>query len=754
VRPLNAGQVMKILSQLRQKGKFKEFESRLKQQGKRLAESLMQAAVDETQKRVLIGLALEGGSGKVFDYALLMAARPQGTDDWELSGEAEPRASGCQAVRATATSAVPLYVGDESSYPMIGYYSGGTVCSYGGTYSCIEVYSSLSVSPLQIDFGLLLLGGFREQSITVTNSRWTTTVTVSTSPPFWLVSGSSLVTSLSFSLGGGQSQEVKVRFRPTASGNYSAQVSFSREGIVEWTVAVKGSAITLEEFFNAQAAAYNTEVQLGRQPSMLVQEGPDEYALLHGFPQLSGEMIGQLLDLANQTQGPASTQTPSETTAYSWDPQKVLEVLKKLLLDYSEKKDLARLLGLTLCYFSGCDLPDLKISLDPDFRNFVLELMSRLNTKVEGDTTLVGLIAALLQDIYSRYKPVAPGTGTLIDLLILLYETFFKPPQPGQEIDLFKQAAGVLAMLMALSSQYPQVQGILNTLFSCPQNAELCKDQQVRGVLAMVFSVASFAKDMGSDTQALQKVTNQFFDALLKALTTFYDDPSGWAGFINLYLRALTNPNLIKYPEGYANMAASLIVYVHLGTAGWTINSVPAVLVLQPGVSISMGSFVHIVARKTMTIDGKTVTVTGLFHVEAHLAANDVGGLVKDIELLNDNLYKVPGFFNDINFWPDKKEVAIIIVAWGIDNPQTAQTLKTELDKLDLKVPVYVVWIDSNGYVWGFCVGPRCSDEILKKIALDIFGAEPGKQVPWWADWQKFLEEMKKERQSFIRIEE
>ncbi len=295
MRPLN--EAKKLLSQLRQKGKFKEFESRLKQQGKRLAESLMQAAVDETQKRVLIGLVLEGSSGKVFDYALMMAARPQGTDDWELLGDEEPQARGCQAVQATAASATPLYVGDVSSLPTIGYYdSKRSVCLYGGTYSCVDVeVPTLSVNPTQIDFGVLLVGWSREQGITVKNNRLVTqTVTVRTSAPFWLVSGSSLVASLSFSLGVGQSREVKVRFSPTTAGTFQGNVNITSDG-ASFTIAVSGTGLTFEEFL---ARFYNT-VAAEKGPSTLYYPYKEGKALMvHGFGQLSESLIKELVNIS------------------------------------------------------------------------------------------------------------------------------------------------------------------------------------------------------------------------------------------------------------------------------------------------------------------------------------------------------------------------------------------------------------------------------------------------------------------------
>jgi hypothetical protein len=38
------------------------------------------------------------------------------------------------------------------------------------------------------------------------------------------------------------------------------------------------------------------------------------------------------------------------------------------------------------------------------------------------------------------------------------------------------------------------------------------------------------------------------------------------------------------------------------------------------------------------------------------------------------------------------------------------------------------VYVDSNGIVQGYCVGSGCSQEILNKLAKDIFGVELGQE--------------------------
>lgn len=144
--------------------------------------------------------------------------------------------------------------------------------------------------------------------------------------------------------------------------------------------------------------------------------------------------------------------------------------------------------------------------------------------------------------------------------------------------------------------------------------------------------------------------------------------------------------------------------------------------------------FVHAVAEKT--IGG--VRVIGLFHVQARLAEGDLDSIMGFIRVLNDSRRLAAFmslFFKDVRGIP-VGENAIIIVAWSVEGTAAAD-LQEELGKLKLRVPVYVVYIDKDGKVQGFCVEPRvgrrCSQDVLNQIARDIFGVEIGQKPSWWA---------------------
>src|SRR5882724_7018468 len=91
----------------------------------------------------------------------------------------------------------------------------------GGT----PVPPSLSVTPDSLNFGTVSVGSTADRNFVVQNTGGgTLTGTVSAAPPFRILSGGS------FSLTVGATQMVTVRFNPTTSGVFSANVSFTSNG--------------------------------------------------------------------------------------------------------------------------------------------------------------------------------------------------------------------------------------------------------------------------------------------------------------------------------------------------------------------------------------------------------------------------------------------------------------------------------------------------------------------------------------------
>lgn len=64
--------------------------------------------------------------------------------------------------------------------------------------------------------------------------------------------------------------------------------------------------------------------------------------------------------------------------------------------------------------------------------------------------------------------------------------------------------------------------------------------------------------------------------------------------------------------------------------------------------------------------------------------------------------------------------------------PGAIEKLKEKLSQLDLQMPVYVVYVDEQNVVRGFCMGPCPSnaDDILNQLAQDRFGVGIDQPLP------------------------
>ncbi len=102
-----------------------------------------------------------------------------------------------------------------------------------------QVEPVISVTPGLQDFGTVTVGSFADRTFTVQNTGGgTLSGSASTSATFSIVSGSS------YSLGGGQSQPVTVRFSPTSVASFAGNVTFTGAGGTTKTVTGNGVALT------------------------------------------------------------------------------------------------------------------------------------------------------------------------------------------------------------------------------------------------------------------------------------------------------------------------------------------------------------------------------------------------------------------------------------------------------------------------------------------------------------------------------
>ena len=163
----------------------------------------------------------------------------------------------------------------------------------------------LSVNPGSLDFGNVTVGSSADRTLVVQNTGGgILTGSVTTNPPFSIVSGGS------FNRGPNSTQNVVVRFRPTAPGAFAANVSFtSNGGAVSVAVTGVGAGVS--------AIAPNS-VDLASPPASFTITGNGFVNLGFGLPVINFTRGGTLIAQARTTAMTGTTLTvpyPTQATA-------------------------------------------------------------------------------------------------------------------------------------------------------------------------------------------------------------------------------------------------------------------------------------------------------------------------------------------------------------------------------------------------------------------------------------------------------
>jgi len=233
VRLLPQGKVQKLLSGLRQKSKFQEFEGKLAQKGKRVGK--VRVLFDETNQIAILGIANEGDEEKIAHQVRIKVKA--GKDD-EPEDDAEPAIQATACGQATG-EAVPMGAkleplaldpGDGgdligSSYDgSEGRDYGTNICisQWGYSYNCIATTPAVSLSPTDLTFPQTFINQQTQASFTIWNGGGgRLTGTISALAPFSIVSGGS------FSLLPGQPQQVTVQFSSATAGSFSQNLTIT-----------------------------------------------------------------------------------------------------------------------------------------------------------------------------------------------------------------------------------------------------------------------------------------------------------------------------------------------------------------------------------------------------------------------------------------------------------------------------------------------------------------------------------------------
>ena len=125
----------------------------------------------------------------------------------------------------TVSSDFPTHANDVSIVSYDSSYNGGGDAFVAKITDSTPPQPVLSITPASLDFGTVTIGSSKDLPFTVKNTgAGTLTGTATAVAPFSIISGGS------FSLGTAASQAVQVRFRPTATGFFAGNVSFTGNG--------------------------------------------------------------------------------------------------------------------------------------------------------------------------------------------------------------------------------------------------------------------------------------------------------------------------------------------------------------------------------------------------------------------------------------------------------------------------------------------------------------------------------------------
>lgn len=334
VRMLEGAKVQRLLGKLRETAKFREFEQRLREKGKRLDESKLRVLLDETGKTAIVGLVNEDSDKIVHQLRIRLKANKDDEPEQNAEPQIQPTACGQASGEAVASAATlqPQELGDFGggwgSYTVI---DREMICTsqWGYLYSCYSTTPRPALSDNQLQFATFV-GGQGEATLVVWNAGGgTLTGSVSTSAPFSIVSGGS------FSLMPGQPQEIVVRFAPTTTGDFTGSLSFSSGT----AVALTGKAYTFEEYLEALASFYNQLAEgatnSAETPALYV---PSEKSAFVGFEGLSKESLDQMIRIKRDLQSqPAQVNTPATLPTVTG----ILEALQELRL-YLSAPDFAQ----------------------------------------------------------------------------------------------------------------------------------------------------------------------------------------------------------------------------------------------------------------------------------------------------------------------------------------------------------------------------------------------------------------------------
>jgi hypothetical protein len=254
----------------------------------------------------------------------------------------------------------------------------------------VGVAHKIEIEPPQLGFGLLLLSDdpennsptYKEQKLTVKNQGVTTvSLTVSTTEPFSVMSGSS------FTLAASETQEVTVRFNAPASGRFEESVRLAA-GQLNIQIPAKASVMNEEDFL--QLLAELSQIQ--ELDTVIPTNGIADVGLL-GFKDVTASELKALLELAKNQDGSSYPYEPDQTGNPIID--NLISYLVSLAIDYFAKQ----LLGQTGFNIDNViTVLERLANFDPEL--FVSNYKARMGDNVDFQNFINGIIG-----IINKFNP-------------------------------------------------------------------------------------------------------------------------------------------------------------------------------------------------------------------------------------------------------------------------------------------------------------------------------------------------------------
>lgn len=579
------------------------------------------------------------------------------------------------------------------------------------------VAHKIEINPTVLNFGIVFVGGTKEQTLTVKN-QGVTTVTLeipnviqNTSSPFKIMLEQPLT------LSPGESQKISVRCSPTTSGVFQESVRLMSGSVILGIPAI-AKTMTYEEYLQALLEAHNTIVQdLGAYGMVYSWNRYKQFDFIAaGFPNMSGIDFESLWDFAEQMLH--STNTDAQIDPTTADKlRRVLELLNTInpddLINWMEllstaleqgrfDEEYERLLPQGLDRYQAIFVDVLGLT-SQDAKSAIRELVGSLT-----DPTFV-----LDQEIP---EPYAKEIKKAMEFVEILLKALYKPLELLPAWQLIIGTLNEIIKKLGLD--------LLGFTISTP--SDLIKlmiqrwDTAIRVMIALGFSpgeMVMFSWDIRALVIDLVGRTDPI--TLLWRIgefTKFFD----W--MTDPYDQQRSQRDRSEQGFGTIHIAANAV------RTGWKYNGL--VLDLQGSYTQNYGDWwgASILLSRENSVSGRSIVTLarGDHCTQCGDKAKEIGDWVERA------LQLLPGEVN--KYGADLGVVTVVFT-----NPDSQDIVNTVLPELQDRFGgsdkiIIVSWMESNGQIWWSCIG-ACNNlkpGEAEQIACNMHGLPAGCGAKQW----------------------